>query len=287
MTAASESLTVRAPLGGGSALTALSAIGTIWERELIRYLRTPSRIVTGLAQPLLFLFVLGYGVGSFIGTQSGIDFHTFVFPGVVAMSVASTATSSAISIVWDREFGFLREMLVAPIGRATLVAGKAAGGATIATAQGTIMLVFAPLAGVRLTVLTIVAVIGIEALMALALTTFGISLASRITKMEGFQVVMQLVLLPMIFLSGALFPLNGLPWWLTVLTRINPLTYAVAPLRTVVFQAQHFPASVLEHYPTAVSVLGFPLTVWMELGITAAFALVFFGIAAATLGRRS
>ena len=287
MTAQLSGRTEAAPTPARSSAFGFGTIGMIWERELIRYLRTPSRIVTSLAQPLLFLFVLGYGIGSFIGAGSGIDFHTFVFPGVVAMTVASTAISSAISVVWDREFGFLREMLVAPISRTALVCGKAAGGATIATAQGTLMLVFAPLVGVRLTFPTVLAVIGIEALMAIALTAFGVSLASRITRMEGFQVVMQLVLLPMIFLSGALFPLNGLPWWLAVLTRINPLTYAVAPLRDVIFRVQNFPASVLERFPTDVTIFGFALPTWAELAITAAFASVFFLLAVKTLSRAS
>lgn len=207
----------------------LGTIGMVWQRELLRYVRTPSRIFTGLAQPLLFLFVLGYGMGSLVGTTGGLDFRKFVFPGIVAMSVVSTSIFSAISIVWDREFGFLREMLVAPAPRWALVMGKTAGGATVATGQGTIMLVLAPLVGVDLTVLTIIAVIAIEFIMAVALTAFGVFVASRITRMEGFQMVMQLVLLPMIFLSGALFPLAGLPLWLDILTRLNPLTYAVAP----------------------------------------------------------
>ena len=182
-------------------------------------------------QPILFLFVLGYGMSPLVGTTGGFDFKKFVFPGIVAMTVVTTAIFSAISIVWDREFGFLREMLVAPVSRLALVLGKTAGGATVATVQGTIMLVLAPLIGVHLTPVVIVQVIGIELLMAVALTTFGVFVASRIEKIEGFQVVMQLVLFPMLFLSGALFPLNGLPTWLAVLTRINPLTYAIAPLR--------------------------------------------------------
>jgi ABC-2 type transport system permease protein len=128
----------------------------VWQRELIRYVRTRTRIITGLAQPLLFLFVLGYGMGNLVGVSGGFDFKKFVFPGVVAMTVVSTAIFSAISIVWDREFGFLREMLVAPVRRSSLVLGKIAGGATVATAQGTVMLALAPLIGVRLTVLTVI-----------------------------------------------------------------------------------------------------------------------------------
>lgn len=264
----------------------LGTIGMVWQRELLRYVRTPSRIFTGLAQPLLFLFVLGYGMGSLVGTTGGLDFRKFVFPGIVAMSVVSTSIFSAISIVWDREFGFLREMLVAPVPRWALVMGKTAGGATVATGQGTIMLVLAPLVGVDLTVLTIVAVIAIEFIMAVALTAFGVFVASRITRMEGFQMVMQLVLLPMIFLSGALFPLAGLPLWLDILTRLNPLTYAVAPLRSVVFSAQNLPPAALARFPSDVTLFGWTLSIWTELAITVVFAAVFLALAVRGFGRR-
>ena len=215
------------PLGTVS----LGTIGMVWQRELLRYVRTPSRIFTGLAQPLLFLFVLGYGMGSLVGTTGGLDFRKFVF-------------------------------------------------------QGTIMLVLAPLVGVDLTVLTIIAVIAIEFIMAVALTAFGVFVASRITRMEGFQMVMQLVLLPMIFLSGALFPLAGLPLWLDILTRLNPLTYAVAPLRSVVFSAQDLPPAALARFPSDVTLFGWPVSIWTELAITVVFPAVFLALAVRGFGRR-
>ena len=262
-------------------------VGMVWQRELIRYARTPSRIFTGLAQPLLFLFVLGYGMGGLVGSTGGLDFRKFVFPVIVAKSVVSSSIFSAISIVWDREFGFLREMLVAPVPRWALVVGKTAGGATVATGQGTIMLVLAPLVGVTLTALTVAEVIALEFLMAVSLTAFGVFVASRISRMEGFQMVMQLVLLPMIFLSGALFPLAGLPWWLDVLTRLNPLTYAVAPLRSVVFAAQQLPAAALARFPSDVTILGWTLSIWTEVGITVVFAGIFVALAVRGFGRRT
>src|ERR1019366_8148477 len=189
----------------------IRVVGMVWERELIRYVRTRTRIVSGLIQPILFLFVLGYGMSGLVGTTGGFNFREFVYPGVVAMSVVMTAMFSALSIVWDREFGFLREMLVAPVSRVSLVLGKTAGGATVAAAQGTIMLVLAPLVGIHLTPLLVLQMVALELLMAVAMTTFGVFVASRIQKMESFQVVMQMLLMPMLFLSGALFPLNGLP----------------------------------------------------------------------------
>lgn len=181
----------------------LRTVGMVWEREAIRFFRTRARVLSSFIQPVLFLFVLGYGMSTLVGTTAaGFDFKKFLFPGIVAMAVMSTALSSAISIVWDREFGFLREMLVAPVSRTALVSGKTLGGASIATVQGTIMLALAPLIGVRLTWLVVVEVIGLELLMAVTMTAFGVFVASHIQRMEGFSVVMQLLLFPMLFLSG-------------------------------------------------------------------------------------
>jgi len=263
----------------------LRTIVMVWRRELMRFVRTRARILTGIVQPLLFLFVLGYGMSTLVGTTGGFDFKKFVFPGIVAMSVVSTAIFAAMSIVWDREFGFLREMLIAPVSRTALALGKTAGGATIATMQGTIMLALAPLIGVHLTPLLVVQVIGIEVLMASALTAFGVFIASHVSKMESFQVVMSLLLLPMLFLSGAMFPLRGLPGWLSALTRINPLTYAVDPLRHVVFAAQSMPPAARERFPTGVELFGHTLGMGTEIGLVAAFAVGFLVLAIRAFGR--
>jgi ABC-2 type transport system permease protein len=277
------------PIGVDTPDTLLSdeirVAGMVWERELIRYTRNRTRIVSGLMQPVLFLFVLGYGMSGLVGTTGGFNFRQFVFPGVVAMSVVMTAIFSAISIVWDREFGFLREMLVAPVSRTALVLGKTAGGASVAAVQGTIMLVLAPLVGVHLTPVLVVEVIGLELLMAVAMTAFGVFVASRIQRMEAFQVVMQMLLMPMLFLSGALFPLNGLPAWLAVITRINPLTYAVDPLRRVVFAAQNMSPAARARFPTGITMFGYTLPITLELALVVVFALVFFILAIWGLSR--
>jgi ABC-2 type transport system permease protein len=237
----------------------LRTVGMVWEREAIRFFRTRSRVLSSFIQPVLFLFVLGYGMSTLVGTTAGFDFKKFLFPGIVAMTVMSTTLSSAISIVWDREFGFLREMLVAPVSRMSLVSGKTLGGASIATVQGTIMLVLAPL--------------------------IGVFVASHIQRMEGFSVVMQLLLFPMLFLSGALFPLNGLPSWLTVLTRLNPLTYAVAPLRVIVFAAQHMSPAVAAEFSSTVTLFGATLSNAADIGITCLFGVVFLALAVRGFGK--
>ncbi len=263
----------------------LRTAGMIWQREILRFVRARIRIATGLAQPVLFLLVLGAGLGPLVGESGGIDFKQFVFPGVVAMGIVTTAMFSAVSIVWDREFGFLREMLVAPVSRAALVLGKAAGGATVATAQGGVMLILAPVVGIDLTPTLVAGVLGAGLLMAFAMTAFGVYVATRIKKMESFQVVMQFLMLPMLFLSGALFPLGDLPSWLTALTRLNPLTYAVDPLRRAAFSGQDLPAAALERFPTGVEVFGRTLPLFADLAVVVAFAAVFFALAARTFGR--
>jgi ABC-2 type transport system permease protein len=252
--------------------------GMVWKRELIRFARARVRIFTGLMQPLLFLFVMGYGLASLVGNQGGINYQQFMFPGVVAMSVVTTAMFTAMSIVWDREFGFLREMLVAPVSRAAIVFGKTLGGATVATFQGAVMLVLAPVVGVSLDAVVVLQVLGGAFLLAFALTSFGVFVASRLKRMESFQVVMTSLMMPMIFLSGAMFPLRDVPAWLDVLTHVDPLTYAVDPLRHFLFSSIALPPQVAARFGVGVSLFGTALDVGQELLIVAGFALVFLAL---------
>jgi len=196
------------------------------------------RIFASLGQPLLFLFVFGAGISAAVGrlggASGGSDYKQFIFPGVMGMTVLFSAVFSALSIVWDREFGFLREVLVAPISRWAVVFGKVAGGSTIAMFQAALLLLLAPLIGVRFTVLQVIELFGVMLLLAAMMSAFGILIASRQRTMEGFQVVMQFLLFPMLFLSGAFFPLTtNVPGWLLALARIDPVTYGVDLLRQV------------------------------------------------------
>jgi ABC-2 type transport system permease protein len=215
----------------------LRAVSIVWRRELIRFRSDRLRAVTALAQPVLFLFVLGTGLSRLAsrGLPSGVDFKTFIYPGVLAMSVLFTAIFSAASIVWDREFGFLAEMMVAPVRRWTIVVGKCLGGATVATFQGIIFLALAGVAHVPYSPTLLLTLVGELLLLSFTLTAFGVMMAARIKQIQAFMALTQMVVMPLFFLSGALYPLNGLPAWLTVLTRIDPLTYIVAPMRHAVF----------------------------------------------------
>ncbi|MVU78136.1 ABC transporter permease [Nocardia sp. ET3-3] len=250
----------------------LRGIRVVWERELIRFARNRLRILTSLAQPVLFLFVLGTGLTRLTTATPGFDFRTFMFPGIVAMTVMFTSIFSAMSIVWDREFGFLREMLVAPCSRASLLIGKVLGGTTVATVQGLLMLAFAGAVRVPYSPRLLLGLVGIMVLTAIMITSIGVLLASAITQMEAFQAVLQFVAMPMFFLSGAMFPSSGLPTWLAVLTKIDPLTYAVDPMRRMVFHHVTVPAEVAGRLTPGISWGSVALGTGTELLIIAVVA---------------
>jgi ABC-2 type transport system permease protein len=268
-------------VAGGTWRDDARAVFVVWKRELIRFGRSRLRIITGLAQPVIYLFVLGTGLSSIVPSSTGSDFNyrTFMFPGVLAMTILFTSIFSAVSIVWDREFGFLREMLVAPVRRSALVTGKCLGGASVATAQGALMLVFAGLVGVPYSPALIVALLLLMALTAFVLNALGIVIASRMQQVESFQIVMQFVVLPMFFLSGALFPLNQLPHWLSVLTRLDPLTYLVQPMRHVVFDHVDVPPRAEAALAPDVTWFGWSVPVALMVLLSIALGLALLGVA--------
>jgi ABC-2 type transport system permease protein len=271
---------------GGRLADDLRAIRVVWRRELIRFVRNRPRIVTALVQPVLFLLVLGSGLARMIpGAGAGVDFRTFMFPGVLAMTVLFTSIFSAVSIVWDREFGFMREMLVAPVRRGALVVGKCLGGATVATIQGTIMLLLAGLVHVPYNPELLGLLVVEMALAALALTAVGTLIASRIARIESFQVVIQFLVLPMFFLSGALFPLSNLPRWLTALTLVDPLSYAVDPMRRAVFAHVAAPPALTGLLGHGISWDGWLLPTVAELGLVALLAALALALAGVRFSR--
>lgn len=213
----------------------------LWLRDLKRYWYDKSRIIASLGQPILFLFVLGTALSPSFKGPAGTNFTEFIFPGIICMTVLFTAIFSAVSIVWDREFGFLKEVLVAPISRWAIVIGKAIGGSSVAVIQGTIMLCLAPLVGVKFPLLSIPAILLAMFLIALTMSALGIVIAARMKEMEGFQMVVNFIIMPIFFISGALFPADNLPFWLSVLNRIDPLTYGVDLLRGIMLGIHVFP----------------------------------------------
>ena len=279
--------TIRVSVPEHSLRTDLRAISIVWRRELIRFRRDRLRAITSLIQPLLFLLVLGTGLSSLASHSlpSGINFKTFIYPGVLAMAVLFTAIFSAASIVWDREFGFLREMLVAPVSRASIVIGKCLGGATIATFQGIIVLALAGLAGVPYDPVLMLILVGEMLLLAFTLTAFGVMMAARITQFQAFMALTQMLVLPLFFLSGALYPLHGLPGWLSVLTRIDPLTYVVGPMRHAVFDHLSLSPAAVQALSPGITWGGWTVPIALSLGIVAAMGLAMMTVAIATFSR--
>ena len=213
------------------------AIGAyvIWLRDLKRFWRDRMRRIGAFVQPLIYLFLLGTGLeAAFSVFGSGdINYVAFMYPGIVGMTILFTAVFSGISIIWDREFGFLKEMMVAPIPRSSVALGKVTGGGTTAFLQGIILLLFMPLVGIPYGVEKIVLMLVFMLALAMSLSSMGVLIAARMRSFEGFPIVINFILLPMFFLSGAMFPLQNLPGWMEFLTKINPLTYAVDALRGI------------------------------------------------------
>ena len=265
----------------------LRAVSIVWRRELIRFRTDRLRAVTSLVQPVLFLFILGTGLSSLAGHNmpGNVDFKTFIYPGVLAMSVLFTSIFSAGSIVWDREFGFLREMLVAPVSRAAIVIGKCLGGATIATFQGIIFLALAGFAHVPYDPVLLLTLVGELLLLSFTLTAFGVMMAARISQFQAFMALTQMLVMPLFFLSGALYPLAGLPGWLTVLTRIDPLTYVVGPMRDAVFGHLNLPPYAEHALAPGLTWGGWVVPVWLSLGIVAVMGLLMMSAAIAQFRR--
>jgi ABC-2 type transport system permease protein len=256
------------------------AIKIVWRRELIRFKSDRMRIVTSLIQPLLFLFVLGAGMQQLSAASTGgVDLKTFIYPGILCVAVMFTAMFSAASIVWDREFGFLREMMVAPVRRSSIVIGKCLGGATVASFQGVILIALAGFVHVPYDPLLLLGIFGLQLLLAFSITAFGVMVAARIKQMQSFMGVMQMIITPMFFIAGVFFPVANLPGWLNFLNRIDPLTYAVDPMRRLVFSHLDISESARRTLDPGVTWFGWRVPSLLEVAVVLALGLVMLGIA--------
>jgi len=218
----------------------MSAIYILWLRQLKRYFRSRSRMIGSLAQPLLFLLGLGFGFGPIYQRAGGGNYLQFLTPGILAMTVMTTAVFSGIEIIWDRQFGFLKETLVAPVSRLQIMIGRTLGGATVALIQGLIVLLISLFFGFQPKIFSLPLALLFMLLIALFFTALGTAIASVLEDFQGFQLIMQFLIMPLFFLSGALFPLQGLPKVFTLIAAINPLSFGVDGLRSSLINGTHF-----------------------------------------------
>jgi ABC-2 type transport system permease protein len=218
----------------------LDAVLALTVRDLKRFARDRSQILGALARPFLWLLFLGKGLHAAVPNAGGIDYQQYVFAGAIAMTVLFSGMFQGVTMIWDREFGFLKEVLVAPVSRITIVAGKTLAGAAVTFVQGLATIVFAPLVGIWPSAAEVGGLLLVTAILALAVTALGVAVASRMRTFEGFGVISNFVVLPLYLLSGGVFPLTRLPTWMSVLVHVNPTTYAVDLMRRSLGQPAAF-----------------------------------------------
>jgi ABC-2 type transport system permease protein len=239
----------------------LTKIYAIWLREFKVFLREKSRLVASTFTPILWLFVIGSGLGSANpSTVPGVDYQQFIFPGIVSMSIIFTSVFYGSYIIWDRKFDFLKSVMVAPVSRGSVFVGKSLGGMTTSLIQAAILLAIGAVIGIHFTPLSLLQDVAVILLMSFGLTSLGLALGSYMYSLEGFQMIVSFVVFPLFFLSGALFPLDNLPSWLSVLTAADPATYGVDAMRNAMLGVGTYPAAldfaVLTAYTAALGLFG-------------------------------
>jgi ABC-2 type transport system permease protein len=262
------------------------AVRAVWWREMLRFADDRARIVTALIQPILFLFVLAPGLQSLSAASTdGVDLTTFMFPGVLCMAIWFSGMVSAASVVMDRQLGFLRELMVAPVRRSSIILGKCLGGTTTAATQGVILLAVAGLAHVPYDPVLLLGIFGLQLLIAFAVTALGVMVATTVTQPPTFNSVMQVLVFPTVFLSGAMYPVDDLPDWLRLLNRANPLTYAVDPMRRLVFDRLDVSEAARHRLAPGVTWWGWQVPTLLELAIVVVLGAVMLVLAIVRFSR--
>lgn len=250
----------------------LNAIYVIVAREFIKFVREKGRLISTLARPVLWLFVVGGGLTRLVSPDMGMPYIQFIFPGIIGMTILFSSIFSSISIIWDKEFGFMKEMLVAPVSRFSIVVGKALSGTMVSTIQALIILLLFPVIGLKLSIMQIFFILCISIILSFCLSSLGILIATFYENFESFSVIMNFIVMPMFFLSGAMYPVKLLPQILGFLSMINPLTYGIDALKYMVFPEK----KLLTH--------DFPLS--LDISVILIASLVFVIIAANVFERR-
>ncbi|QAS51495.1 ABC transporter permease [Halobacillus litoralis] len=267
----------------------MEGILAIWQRDVIKFFRDRPRILGSFAMPFMFLILFGSGMSGAMSSMMGgaspdspladFDFVQFMFPGIIGLTVFTTAIFSSLSVVQDKEFGYMKEILVSPISRISIAIGKVLGGSTVAVIQGLMMLIFVPFIGVSISFLMIIKLIPVIFLVAFTLSSIGLLIASTLKTSQGFQMVVQVLIFPMLFLSGAMFPLNGMPAWMNVLVKINPLTYSVDMFKKVILEPATMAPALREAMGLNLTIFNQPITFAGELFAVAGVGVVFVVLA--------
>jgi len=250
----------------------LNAIYVVVAREFIKFIRERGRLVSTLARPLLWLFLVGGGLSKLISPDMGMPYMQFIFPGIIGMTILFSSIFSSISIIWDKEFGFMKEMLAAPVSRFSIVIGKALSGTVVSTMQAAVILLLFPIIGLKLGIVQIVMILCISIILSFCLSALGILIATFYENLESFSVIMNFIVMPMFFLSGAMYPVKLLPKAIGFFTKINPLTYGIDALKYMIFPEK----KLLTH--------DFPLS--LDIAVIIISSIVFVIIAANVFERR-
>ena len=250
-----------------------NAVYVIVAREFKKFVRERSRLVSTIARPLVWLFLVGGGMSRLVPTGTGPSYIQFIFPGILGMTILFSSIFSSISIIWDKEFGFMKEILVAPISRFSVVVGKATSGMVLSTIQAVIILAFFPLVGLKIGVFQALGIVFVCMVLSFAIAAFGILLASFYESYESFSVIMNFIVMPMFFLSGAMYPVKMMPALLRVFTKLNPLTYGIDALKHLIF-------------PNETGAMGADFSLFVDVGVILAASIVFVALAGKAFERK-
>ncbi|MRH44273.1 ABC transporter permease subunit [Aquibacillus halophilus] len=273
----------------------MEGIMAIWQRDVIKFFRDRARLVGSFAMPFMFLILFGSGMSGAMSSMMGgseasgpladFDFVEFMFPGIIGMTVFTTAIFSALSVVQDKEFGYMREILVSPMSRVSIAIGKVLGGSTVALFQGLMMLIFVPFIGISISFSMILQLIPVMFLVAFALSSIGLLIATSLKTSQGFQMVVQVLIFPMLFLSGALFPLSGMPAWMNFIVKINPLTYSVDMFKKIILQPEQMAPALREAMGLNLSVFNHVITLPEEILVVGLLSVFFVILATIRFSR--
>ncbi|UOQ84943.1 ABC transporter permease [Gracilibacillus salinarum] len=272
----------------------MEGILAIWQRDLTKFFRDRARLLGSFSMPILFLLIFGGGLsgtmesmmaGGMADGSEGFNYVEFVFPGIVSMTLLMTAIFSAMSVIEDKNYGYMKEILVSPISRVSIAIGKMLGAASVSTIQGIILFLLIPFLGLSYDIWSLIKVIPFMFLLGAALSGVGLLFASMIKSTQGFQLIVQILVMPMIFLSGALFPINNMPSWLDVIVKLNPVTYGVDVMKKIMIDVDSLPETIRQTMGLDITVFGRSVTVFEEILFILAFAVVFVAIATVSFKR--